>query len=206
MTRHPYWGLKTSRHTMCTRRAHVHMSRASRASRGCSAYQNKQTLSCIYTYITTVVSYPTCRVIFQSGGMCGKDWFKGQCIRMLAPERYTSFTATAQEAQWIFVIAGGGNSNMIRVRVYQQNGAVMVQAAQAKRTGQCPNPPMSTLLTQFHREVDVIQCSIPIKDRGAAGSARAIAATSTSSGFGVGSVQWMLAAEMSASLARAWKP
>ena len=145
------------------------------------------------------------RVVFQSGGMCGKDWFEGRCIRMLAPERYTSFTATAQEAQWVFVIAGGGNSEMIRVRVYQQNGAVMVQAAEAKRTGQCPNPPMHYYKTQFHREFDVLQCSISIKDRWAAGSAKPIAATSTSSGFGIGSVQWMLAAEMSASLARAWK-
>ena len=146
------------------------------------------------------------RVVFSSGGMCGKDWFSGSCIRMLVPERFTEFTATAQEAQWIFVIAGGGNSEMVRVRVYLENGAVMVQAVDARRTVQCPNPPMSMYKTQFHRDFDILQCPKSISARWAAGSQKSIAATSTSSGFGIGSVQWMLAAEMSVSLAKAWRP
>ena len=57
MTRHPYWGLKTSRHTMCTRRVHVYVDvRLERIVRRAAVQLIINTNTLLYIYL-----YNNCR-------------------------------------------------------------------------------------------------------------------------------------------------
>ena len=63
MTRHPYWGLKTSRRTMCTRRVHVYVDvRLERIVRRAAVQLIINTNTLLYIYQrTNMLVYNNCR-------------------------------------------------------------------------------------------------------------------------------------------------
>jgi hypothetical protein len=124
----------------------------------------------------------------------------GNCVGMYTVAPDTSFTATANEKRWILGTISG-HMKMVRIRVYVQNGALKVAAIKAayansgyeSSTAAASRGPYDRDPLRPDLDLNALWNS-PVGSFSFAGSYSA-------HGCGVGALKWMLAPEMSPSLA-----
>jgi hypothetical protein len=145
------------------------------------------------------------RVVFTSAGVCGSSW-EGRCLRMGAVERAYFEPHTATEAHWIATLDGGGKGAMAMIKVYTDAAGNLLAKVTAGREGsQCTDPPRiggSIRRTAWLRQWDKLQCTIPLQTRWNGATVRTVKNSATDSRvIGVGALAYLLAPEMTASLA-----
>jgi hypothetical protein len=147
------------------------------------------------------------RVVFTSAGQCGAA-HAGRCIRMGVVERATFMDNSATEAYWIASLMGGGKSAMALIKVYVDANNNLLAKIQAAREGsQCPNPPGDFYLDSWVRQWDVLLCSVPLQSRWSGAASQTVKNTATDSrDVGIGALAYLLAPEMTASLAANFAP
>ena len=145
------------------------------------------------------------RVVFTSAGVCGSSW-EGRCLRMGAVERAYFEPHTATEAHWVATLDGGNIGTMAMIKVYTDDAGNLLAKVTAGREGsQCSNPPKindKIKLTAWLRQWDKLQCTIPLQTRWNGASGKTVKNKATDSNvIGVGALAYLLAPEMTASLA-----
>lgn len=140
------------------------------------------------------------RLIPISGGPCGQSIMSGHCVGMYTVAPDTSFTATANEKRWILGTISG-HMKMVRIRVYVQNGALKVAAIRAAYA----NSGYETSAAAASRgpyDRDPLRPDLDLNAlwNSPVGSF-SFAGSYSGHGYGVGALKWMLAPEMSPSLA-----
>jgi hypothetical protein len=141
------------------------------------------------------------RLIPISGGPCGQSIANGHCVGMYTVAPDSGFTATANEKRWILGTISG-HMKMVRIRVYVQNGALKVAAIRAayansgyqSRQASATMGPLDRDPLRPGLDLNALWNS-PVGSFSYAGSYSA-------NGYGVGALKWMLAPEMSPSLAQ----
>ena len=145
------------------------------------------------------------RVVFTSAGVCGSSW-SGRCLRMGAVERAYFQPHTATEAHWVATLDGGGKGAMAMIKVYTDDAGNLLAKVTAGREGeQCTNPPEiggTIRKTDWLRQWDKLQCTIPLQTRWNGATVKTVKNLATDSNvIGVGALAYLLAPEMTASLA-----
>ena len=145
------------------------------------------------------------RVVFTSAGVCGSSW-SGRCLRMGAVERAYFEPHTATEAHWVATLDGGGKGAMAMIKVYTDDDGNLLAKVTAGREGeQCTNPPSiggSIQKTAWLRQWDKLQCTVPLQTRWNGATVKTVKnSASDSNVVGVGALAYLLAPEMTSSLA-----
>lgn len=146
------------------------------------------------------------RVIPTSAGACGAAWAAGNgCIRMFAIEPYVSVEPTASERLWIAGAVWGDFVNMVQLKVFEDGGALKVQAVGGGKSPSGNPVPADKTTASFHESFDALRSPngnlTALWDRSDR-TTESVATSLTSGGLGVGSLAWLLAPNMVPSLAR----
>lgn len=146
------------------------------------------------------------RVIPTSAGACGSAWASGNgCIRMFAIEPYVSVKPTASERLWIAGAVWGDFINMVQLRVFEDDGALKIQAVGGGKSPSGNPVPADKTTASFHESFDALRSPngnlTALWDRSDR-TTEGVATSLTSGGLGVGSLAWLLAPNMVPSLAR----
>ena len=125
---------------------------------------------------------------------------------MGAVERAYFEPHTATEAHWIATLDGGGKGAMAMIKVYTDDAGNLLAKVTAGREGsQCTDPARinnSIKLTAWLRKWDKLQCTIPLQTRWNDATVMTVKNSATDSNvIGVGALAYLLAPEMTASLA-----
>ena len=147
------------------------------------------------------------RVVFTSAGQCGNS-HEGRCIRMGIVERATFMSNSATEVYWIASLMGGGKAAMALIKVYvDADNNLLAKIESARQGTQCPNPEGSIYTNAWQRKWDVLLCSVSLQSRWSSGASQTVKTTGTDSRqVGIGALAYLLAPEMTASLAANFAP
>ena len=146
------------------------------------------------------------RVIPTSAGACGSAWAAGTgCIRMFAVEPYVTVQPTATERLWLLGAVWGDYVNMIQLRVFEDGGALKVQAVTGGKAPSGNPVPADKTTASFHESFDALRSpngNLTVLWDRSDRTTEPVATSLTSGGLGVGSLAWLLAPTMVPSLAR----
>lgn len=148
------------------------------------------------------------RMIVQTGGSCGSAWWSGDCVRNWVSRPDESIPATATEKHWILSVLGGNRCNhppgkgcisMLRVKVFNDAGALRIQVISGKNAVTETTCPASNYPGCEGDVVNVVNIGAFFDD---APTALNVASSRTSSNaLGIGFLNYALAPEMVPSLA-----
>ena len=125
---------------------------------------------------------------------------------MGAVERAYFQPHTATEAYWVATLDGGGIGAMAMIKVYTDDaGNLLAKVAAGREGSQCADPPKidgSIRKTAWLRQWDKLQCTIPLQTRWNGADVTTVKNSATDGNvIGVGALAYLLAPEMTASLA-----
>jgi len=148
------------------------------------------------------------RMIVQTGGSCGSAWWSGDCVRNWVSRPDESIPATATEKHWILSVMGGnrcdhppgeGCITMLRVKVFNDAGALRIQVISGKNAVTVTTCPASNYPGCEGDAVNVVNIGAFFD---AAPNTLNVASSRTSSdALGIGFLNYALAPEMVPSLA-----
>jgi hypothetical protein len=148
------------------------------------------------------------RMILQTGGSCGSAWWGGDCVRNWVSLPDESIPATATEKHWILSVGGGNRCNhppgkgcisMLRVKVFNDAGALRIQVISGKNAVTETTCPASNYPGCGGDAVNVVNIGAFFD---AAPITLNVASSRTSSdALGIGFLNYALAPEMVPSLA-----
>jgi len=87
------------------------------------------------------------------------------------------------------------------------NNNLLAKIQAAREGSQCPNPHGDFYLDSWVRQWDVLMCSVPLQSRWSGAASQTVKNTATDSrDVGIGALAYLLAPEMTASLAANFAP
>ena len=148
------------------------------------------------------------RVVFTSAGLSGTSW-DGQALRMGVVERAYFMPHTASEAYWVASLAGGGKQAMAMIKLYTDaDGKLLAKVDSGREGAQCPDPPeINGVITKtaWLRQWDVLKCTVKLEQRWNGAPVKTVKNKSSDSyEIGVVALAYLLAPEMTSSLAAAF--
>lgn len=143
------------------------------------------------------------RIILTGAGTCGGSSYSGHCVGVYSAFPDSSYADSENEQRWILVsfIGNAETGKMIRVRVYNDNGAVKISTvsrAWINDNGFKYDPSRSGFeYDPYRSDFDAVHSFNNPSD-----SDTSVDSSFAGGGYGIGSIRWLLAPEMSPSLKR----
>jgi hypothetical protein len=147
------------------------------------------------------------RVILTAAATCGGSSYSGNCVGTFTPFVDTRFTPTADEQRWLLISFVGevDTVKMVSVRVYNEGGAIKISAMDRAwwrhRNGFNSGTRSGFEYDPYAEGFDPVAAYASPEGR-----ADGVDRRFSDGGYGIGTLRWLLAVEMSPSLARMSDP
>ena len=147
------------------------------------------------------------RVILTAAGTCGGSSFNGDCVGTFTPFVDTRFEATAEEQRWLLVsfIGDADTAKMVQVRVYIEDGAIKISTMSRAWWFHSPSFNSGTR-SGFEYDPYAADFDPVATFASPSGGDGNVDSKFSDGGYGVGTLRWLLAVEMSPSLTRISEP
>ena len=147
------------------------------------------------------------RVILTAAATCGGSSYSGNCVGTYTPFVDTRFTPTADEQRWLLISFVGevDTVKMVSVRVYNEGGAIKISAMD-RAWWRHRNGFNSGLRSGFEYDPYAEGFDPVAAYASPEGRADGVDRRFSDGGYGIGTLRWLLAVEMSPSLARMGAP